>query len=250
MAPRTGLRTSRLGAGMLVMGLIVLLIGFFTASAEADKPEGAGDNTEQVCSSALQGDRDADLVISTDPVGGTAVHEGDTIGAALSWADGVWDEIDTALLCLYVDGTYSAQSVQDKSVEPGDSPFGASFLVPAGSSEVCVHGKVSGEPGEANTSDDSHKSNQVCFPVTEPTTTTTEAPTTTTTVEVLGGQVEATTTTEAPTEVLGVQVEAAPEALATTGVETSDLLLLAGLALLLGGLAVIYGELAPVVERR
>ena len=153
------------GISATVAGMIVAVVGLLGGTAAADQ----GGNAPQLCTSALQGSPDADLVISTTPAAGDTVAVGDEIAVALTWgtAEGndIWASIDQAVVCMTVDGTLDEGSIYFEKPGVDDGIIEHTFVVPVGAEEVCVSGRVSGTPGPDNTTDSTHKSEQVCFPV-------------------------------------------------------------------------------------
>jgi len=166
---RTGL--ARVGLSAIIAGLLLAIFGFTSpASAEISNEQSA------TCDSALEGAPDPDLGFATDPADGTEVAEGDEIEVTLTWGETVWDGIDKLAICMYVDDVLTEVHWEKPGVDDGTEV--KSFTVPEGAEEVCVNGRISGEPGDGNTTDSTHKSDQACFPVGEGETETCPADTT------------------------------------------------------------------------
>jgi hypothetical protein len=149
----------------MVTAIVLAFAGVSPATAGADQPE---DHPVQQCLSALQGDPDVDLALSTDPEDGP-VAPGDEIEVTLTWDEDVWETISKIYICMEVDGEIDEDSIFEEKPGVDDGTASATFTVPEGAEEVCFNGRISGDPAEGNSSDDTHKTAQTCFEVGEDT---------------------------------------------------------------------------------
>ena len=153
------------GIAGVVTGLVLAVVGLAPTTAQADPPE---DTKAQNCESALQGDTDPQLVLTTDPAAGP-VAVGDEIDATLTWGtaagNDVWASIDKIYICMTVNGVVDEASIFEEKPGVDDGTASTTFTVPEGATTVCVNGRVSGNPGPNNSTDSTHKSAQTCFPV-------------------------------------------------------------------------------------
>jgi hypothetical protein len=151
--------------GALVAGILMAVVGLSPSTAGAAQPP---DNADQTCLSALQGGADPQLVLSTDVPADAEVHAGDEIVATLTWGADVWNSLSKVVLCMTVDGVLDAGSIFVEAPGVDDGTASTTFTVPELAEEVCVHGRASGDPSQGNLTDDTHKTGQLCFPVSEP----------------------------------------------------------------------------------
>jgi len=149
------------GAVAAVLGVILSVMALMAPPASADKPS---DDAPADCAGMFNGSPDAQLTIASTPAGGAEVAVGDAIGVTLTWPTAAWEDISKVYVCVRVDGVMSPDTfVQKPGVNDGTESH--QLTIPAGAAEVCVVGRVSGTPTTFNTSDDTHKSDTLCWPV-------------------------------------------------------------------------------------
>ena len=234
----------RIGAGMVLSGMVALGVGLVAAPAHAVVPN------PNDCLSHLSSAQQGNLAVSTSPSG--TVPAGSDVRVDATWHTPEWFETDKILVCPTTDGIFDSRMAGGQRPMTNDGSFSWTFTVPSDmpvGSEICVKDVLQ---GRSDVGMPTQVSNTVCFrtaaaiPVT---TTTTAAPTTATTAP------EVTTTTAAPNvepsgngtggDVILGEPATQPATLTElprTGSSSGALVLMGALAILIGGSLVALGR--------